>query len=132
MANREYIIPANILPRYNDASQFSTLTIPQIRGLMHHFNIAWRDANGQLLPEFRHLNGNIYGRRDRYISAVINHFQQPLQPQNQPENPPNQPQNPPNPPNPPPNPPVNPAPIPNHNQNQPISISYIREWIESR
>ena len=86
--NQDYEVPQNILQRYNNQADFSAYTVIQIRGIMHHYNIPYRDANNQILPQFRTSNGNFIRIRRPYIDAVLQHFQQqqpapnpnPLQP----------------------------------------------------
>ena len=94
--NGDYDMPDNILQRYGNAD-LAAHTMRQMRGIMHHHHIPYRDDNNNILDAFRARNGNFIPRRQPYIDAIVQHFAQ--QPQNQPAAPPNQPPAPPNQPN---------------------------------
>ena len=66
---------------YHLPEDFRCLNVMQMRGVMHHFKIPFRDNNGNILPQFR-TNGNTFvTRRSPYIEAVLTHFEQrPQQP----------------------------------------------------
>ena len=70
----DFVVPANILPRYDNQAQLSQHNVVNMRGIMHHFNIPYRDGQGNILPAFRGQNGNFIRLRRPYIDAIINHF----------------------------------------------------------
>ena len=90
--NRDYDMPENVLQRYGNAADLAAHTIRQMRGIMHHHHIPYRDDNNNILETFRARNGNFIPRRQPYIDAIVQHFAQQVQ--NQPAAPPNQPNNP--------------------------------------